>query len=170
MDTESMPAWTLPELLVVMILSGLIFLALSEATDLVGRFTGYLTERWVRTEGELSACHRLDELISRTDSIAVQDAGLQLYCRDTSLAVLQVSDSLLCCDYRNRKDTLLCCVEKMMLRGDTFERIEERNVVFRIACPVDSRVGFQSFFPLIDRGRKRGENPFAVERNLRFGG
>ena len=69
MDTESMPAWTLPELLVVMILSGLIFLALSEATDLVGRFTGYLTERWVRTEGELSACHRLDELISRTDSI-----------------------------------------------------------------------------------------------------
>ena len=97
MDTESMPAWTLPELLVVMILSGLIFLALSEATDLVGRFTGYLTERWVRTEGELSACHRLD----------------------TSLAVLQVSDSLLCCDYRNRKDTLLCCVEKMMLRGDT---------------------------------------------------
>ena len=56
MDTESMPAWTLPELLVVMILSGLIFLALSEATDLVGRFTGYLTERWVRTEGELSAC------------------------------------------------------------------------------------------------------------------
>ena len=35
MDTESMPAWTLPELLVVMILSGLIFLALSEATDLV---------------------------------------------------------------------------------------------------------------------------------------
>lgn len=51
MDTESMPAWTLPELLVVMILSGLIFLALSEATDLVGRFTGYLTERWVRTEG-----------------------------------------------------------------------------------------------------------------------
>ena len=33
MDTESMPAWTLPELLVVMILSGLIFLALSEATD-----------------------------------------------------------------------------------------------------------------------------------------
>ena len=43
MDTESMPAWTLPELLVVMILSGLIFLALSEATDLVGRFTGYLT-------------------------------------------------------------------------------------------------------------------------------
>ena len=81
MDTESMPAWTLPELLVVMILSGLIFLALSEATDLVGRFTGYLTERWVRTEGELSACHRLDELISRTDSIAVQDAGLHLYCR-----------------------------------------------------------------------------------------
>ena len=119
MDTESMPAWTLPELLVVMILSGHIFVALSEATDLVGRFTGYLTERWVRTEGELSACHRLDELISRTDSIAVQDAGLQLYCRDTSLAVLQVSDSLLCCDYRNRKDTLLCCVEKMMLRGDT---------------------------------------------------
>lgn len=108
MDTESMPAWTLPELLVVMILSGLIFLALSEATDLVGRFTGYLTERWVRTEGELSACHRLDELISRTDSIAVQDAGLQLYCRDTSLAVLQVSDSLLCCELAGI-EKIPCC-------------------------------------------------------------
>ena len=99
MDTESMPAWTLPELLVVMILSGLIFLALSEATDLVGRFTGYLTERWVRTEGELSACHRLDELISRTDSIAVQDAGLQLYCRYpiACYAVITGIEKIPCC-------------------------------------------------------------------------
>ncbi len=120
MDTDSIPAWTLPELLIVMILSGLIFLAVLDATNLVGRFSVYLTERWRRTEGELSACCQLDELISRTDSIVVQDVGLQLYCRDTPLAVLQVSDdSLLCCDYRNREDTLLRCVEKMTLHGDT---------------------------------------------------
>lgn len=119
MDTESMPAWTLPELLIVMILSGLIFLALLDATELVGRFTGYLTERWVHTEGELAACRQLDELINRTDSVGVQEVGLQLYSRDTPLAFLRVSDSLLCCNFRNREDTLLRHVEKMTLHGDT---------------------------------------------------
>ncbi len=119
MNTESIPAWTLPELLIVMILSGLIFLALLDATDLVGRFSGYLTKRWIYTEEEILACRQLDELMSRTDSILVHDAGLQLYCWNTPLALLHVSDSLLCCDYRNREDTLLHCVGDMTLHGDT---------------------------------------------------
>ena len=120
MNTESIPAWTLPELLIVMILSGLVFLTLLDATELVGRYTTYFTARCVRIEEELSACRQLDDLISRTDSIAIIDIGLQLYSQDTPLANLYVSDdSLLCCNCRNRKDTLLCGVEKMALNRDT---------------------------------------------------
>lgn len=120
MNTEPISAWTLPELLIVMILSGLVFLALLDATVLVGRYTDYITARCVRTEGDLSACCRLDELLSRIDSMAVEDDVLQLYCQDVPLADLRVSDdSLLYCHYRNRKDTLLRGVEKMELNGDT---------------------------------------------------
>ena len=62
----------------------------------------------------------LDELLSRIDSMAVEEDVLQLYCQDVPLADLRVSDdSLLCCHYRNRKDTLLRGVEKMVLDGDT---------------------------------------------------
>lgn len=120
MNTKPIPAWTLPELLIVMILSGLVFLALLDAIVLVGRYTDYITVRCVRTEEDLSACCRLDELLSRIDSMAVEEDVLQLYCQDVPLADLRVSDdSLLCCHYRNRKDTLLRGVEKMVLDGDT---------------------------------------------------
>lgn len=120
MKTDFIPAWTLPELLIVMILSGLIFLALLDATYFVRYFISDLTERWVRTEENLAACNQLGELLNQTDSIAEQDIGLRLYCRDTPLAMLQVSDdSLLCCVYKDRKDTLLRCVEKITLHEDT---------------------------------------------------
>lgn len=119
MSTKPMSAWTLPELLVVMILSGLIFLTLLDATDLIKRLTLHLTERWEVSGTTLNTFCQLDELVTRADSIYGQNEGLRLFCQDEELAFIRQVDSLLICDYRNRQDTMFHTVKELQLKEDT---------------------------------------------------
>lgn len=119
MNCKFLSAWTLPELLVVMILSGLIFLSLFEATELIRRFSMQLTRKWGDTAEMLQAWQQLDGLISQADSVCRYNDGFQLYCHDSRFAEVILSNGLVLCDYRERRDTLFRHVSEIQIVADT---------------------------------------------------
>lgn len=119
MNYKSLGAWTLPELLVVMILSGLIFLSLLEASDLIHRVSIHVTQKWTTMDEELNAWQQVDNLFAQVDSVSMHSDGFQLYRREAPLAFIRQSDNLLLCDYRERRDTLFRCVKEILLEADT---------------------------------------------------
>ena len=106
MKTKFLHAWTLPELLVVMILYGIIFIALLDAADLIGYFSARVTHKWEATSKLLNAYQQMDLLMEQADSVSCSMEGLRLYRNEVEWAWIRQAEDVLLCDYRGRKDTL----------------------------------------------------------------
>lgn len=103
---NSKPAFTLAEMLVVMLISGIIVLSLFEGMNLVNRYGSFLTGRITSENGLLYGYQNLSLLFRLCDSLREEDAGLCFYRQDVRLAVVEQAGSLLICRQGEQADTL----------------------------------------------------------------
>lgn len=99
---------TLPELLVVMIISGILFLLLFNGLHIITQYSRILGER-LSTKNELFYSHSiLEQIIEDTDSIRLNDTEqmLLLYKNGEVKQTLLFNDYGIQVNYRELKDTL----------------------------------------------------------------
>lgn len=103
-------ASTLAELLVVMVVTSILLLSVTDGLTLFGRYTRLITEKVTRN-GEVweGYCH-LESLVASSDSLALMPSGrIEVYQAGVA-AELSVGDSVLSFSREGKKDTLLCSV------------------------------------------------------------
>lgn len=119
---------TLVELLLVMIISGVLFLLLFDSLDIIRRFGDQLTDR-INQKSNLLYSHQIMEgLFEHSDSIQKQDNQLHFYQYGASNTFLTIDSLHLLLHESNRVDTLfenLChltthSVEENALLVDSF--------------------------------------------------
>lgn len=100
-------ATTLPELLIVIILSGILFLLVFEGMDIINKFNRMLSEKIVMKE-ELFYSHSILELfLEEADSARISDENIILLYKAGEARRTIVFDSCgLCLSYDNTKDTI----------------------------------------------------------------
>lgn len=110
-----LPAWTLPELLLVMVLTGILFLSALDGLDLLKRLmlrlqreTGYAYE--LQKNWEL-----LDRIVMETDSIIPENRDFYLYREGREWICLQRDGGYLICRKEERRDTLFADVTNIRL-------------------------------------------------------
>lgn len=108
-------ASTLPELLVLMILCGIVFLGVMDGMRLVDSFVRSLTERIGQNSDFYAHYDRLEGLIATADSLHSRDGLLDIYRRGSVYATLRRRDSLLIVRMDSRTDTLFTT----LIRWDT---------------------------------------------------
>lgn len=110
-----LPAWTLPELLLVMVLTGILFLSALDGLELLKRLmlrlqreTGYAYE--LQKNWEL-----LDRIVMETDSIIPENRDFYLYREGREWICLQRDSGYMICRKENRTDTLFAGVTNIRL-------------------------------------------------------
>lgn len=103
----SLRASTLAELLVVMVVTSILLLSVTDGLTLFGRYARLITEKVTRN-GEVweGYCH-LESLVASSDSLLRMPSGQVGVYRDGVAAELSVSDSVLSFSREGVKDTLL---------------------------------------------------------------
>lgn len=101
-----MPAFTLPEMLVVIIVSGILFVAMFDGVDLVKRYTKRLAGEMLTGETLPDSFRQLDFLFQASDSVRVENGGFCFYWQGERQAVVEFRDSLLLSTRLERLDTL----------------------------------------------------------------
>lgn len=99
-------ASTLVELLIVMIISGILFLLLFDSLDIVRRFGNKLTDKLHQQSNALYSHQIMEGLFERSDSIQRQDNELRFYRYGTIKAFLAVDSLHLLVRESERTDTL----------------------------------------------------------------
>lgn len=109
-----MAASTLTETLVLMILSGIVFLSVTEGLDLFGRRLSRTVECIGGDTGFYADYCRFDELVSRADSIGrTERSGLLLFIHGTPPVQARLCDSSLVLRMGGGTDTLFGHIEKI---------------------------------------------------------
>ncbi|MDR0938381.1 MAG: hypothetical protein LBN29_03350 [Mediterranea sp.] len=137
--SRRLPAATLPELLVVIIVSGILFLSLFEGMSMVTRFSGLLRER-LTDKGELLRAHSvLEGLTENLDSICRVEAGMRtlLLYRDGEPRCTLTVDSAGCVvSFAHQLDTLFGRRARIALFPDDGESRHIDSIV--VTVPVDA--------------------------------
>ena len=119
MKTGRLSAWTLPEILIVMVLTGLILMAALDGLDLVRRTTRFLRHRAGASMALMSGYQRVDLLFQQSDSLQGEEGGCRLFRQGQAIAGLKKEDGYLVCTFRDGRDTLLRSVVRLEVRRDT---------------------------------------------------
>lgn len=104
---RTLKAFTLTEMLMVMIVSGILFIALFDGVDLVRRYTNRLTVKLTSGADLLDSFHRLEHLFRTCDSVQRKEDAYVFYREGEAQTVVETRDSLLCTIRVGRQDTLL---------------------------------------------------------------
>ena len=139
-----MKAFTMPELLVYMVVAGVVFMIVMEGFGLFNRYAERTAERITGGSRFYENYHRLASLCRQADSIAVSEFGtIDLFSSGAHLCVLEKVDSILIHRKIGVRDTLFDCVAEldiiMHVAADTvavsFARWEQPHV--RIAFAIE---------------------------------
>lgn len=103
---KTKPAFTLAEMLVVIIVSGILTMLLTDSMDLVNRYVRRVSDNWQEGNGLLNGYRNLDALLQRCDSAREENGRLCFYRQDAEPAMLERTDSLLIYTQDERRDTL----------------------------------------------------------------
>lgn len=113
--SRRLPAWTLPELLLVMVLTGILFLAALDGLDLLKRLMLRL-QRETRYAYVLQKnWELLDRIVMETDSIIPENNVFLLYREGREWIRLQRDGEYLICRKEERRDTLFSTVTNVRL-------------------------------------------------------
>ena len=120
-------ASTLVEMLIVIIVSGILFIALFDGVNLVRRYTNRLNKMLAAGNSLLDSYQQLDHLFLSCDSVTASTGIFCFYKGGERLALVEHRDSLLVCTRSIGVDTL-------------FREVEEIRIVpvWNIPVPVDS--------------------------------
>ena len=88
-------ALTMPELLIVMIISGIIFIAAMDGMHMVSGYAKAMTIRIESNNEFYNDFSRLEAIASTTDSMLTLDSSTLLYSEDQCVGSLSVMDSVL---------------------------------------------------------------------------
>lgn len=119
MKTNRLAAWTLPEMLIVMVLTGLILTAALDGLDLVRRTTFFLRNRAAASMVLMSGYQQMDLLFQQADSLLGEAEGCRLFRQGEMIAGLNREDENLVCRRRDGRDTLFRTVVRLEVRRDT---------------------------------------------------
>lgn len=119
MKTDRLSAWTLPEILIVMVLTGLILMAALDGLDLVRRMTLFLRNRADASMALMSGYQRMDLLFRQADSLRGEEGGCRLFRQGEAIAGLNREGGNLVCIHQNGRDTLLRSVVCLEVSRDT---------------------------------------------------
>ena len=109
----SLRASTLAELLVVMVVSSIILLLLTDGLNLFGRYSQIITNRVLRNAEIWNSYCRLESLVTSADSLLLTPAGkVEVYNRGEA-GTLSLSDSILLFSRNDTRDTLFQTVTGM---------------------------------------------------------
>ena len=107
LNKVSLRASTLAELLVVMVVTSILLLSVTDGLTLFGRYARLITEK-VTQNGEVWEGYcRLESLVTSSDSLLLMPSGQVRVYQDGVAAELSVSDSVLSFSREGVKDTLL---------------------------------------------------------------
>lgn len=93
-------ASTLVEMLIVIIVSGILFIALFDGVDLVRRYTNRLNKTLAAGNSLLDSYQQLDHLFLSCDSVIGGPGSFCFYKSGERLALVENRDSLLVCARR----------------------------------------------------------------------
>ncbi len=112
---RQLPAWTLPELLLVMILTGLLFLSVLDGLDLIKRFMFRLQQETRYVYKLQKNWELLDRILTETDSIVAENPDFFLYRKGQEWTSLHREGQYLICRKEEKTDTLLTSVMEVRL-------------------------------------------------------
>lgn len=131
-------ASTLPELMVVTIIGGMIFCLLFDGVDLVRRFSGHLGI--VEQISVYEDFNKLNVLVSNCDSLCGNVPEIGLYRAGDSFAELRLADSLLILRFLQQSDTLGIKIEKLQVYRDSMMIVAYgKRFVFKVASPMEEK-------------------------------
>ncbi|MDR2936151.1 MAG: type II secretion system GspH family protein [Rikenellaceae bacterium] len=104
---RALSAMTLPELLVVMILAGIVLMAVFEGFSLFRRLVFEVRTKLERTVERTATFHALDRLFMGSDSIPGDAAHLEFFRAGEVFAEIEIEDSLLILSRSGRTDTVM---------------------------------------------------------------
>ncbi len=112
LDNGRIPAMTLTETLVVMIVAGIVFLSVMDGLGLMRRHTAAVGDRITANSRFYDGYYRLEDIVTGADSITRSDGGALCWRggREVTIAML---DSALIAGYGSVTDTLMHNVETL---------------------------------------------------------
>lgn len=108
-------ASTLVEILIVIIVSGILFIALFDGVNLVRRYTNRLNKMLAAGNSLLDSYQQLDHLFLSCDSVTASTGIFCFYKGGERLALVEHRDSLLVCTRSIGVDTLFREVEEIRI-------------------------------------------------------
>lgn len=125
---------TLVEILVVITVSALLFLALFDGADLVRRLTAGLTDRLLSSYRLSDNYRRMDCLLEANDRAELRGERLFLYRNGEVYSVLEKRDSVIVRVYEESADTLFRSVERwrLMSHKEDFSFPDSLRVYLRV--------------------------------------
>ena len=108
-------ASTLVEMLIVIIVSGILFIALFDGVNLVRRYTNRLNKMLAAGNSLLDSYQQLDHLFLSCDSVTASTGIFCFYKGGERLALVEHRDSLLVCTRSIGVDTLFREVEEIRI-------------------------------------------------------
>ncbi|BDF54523.1 MULTISPECIES: type II secretion system protein J [unclassified Butyricimonas] len=126
-------ASTLVEMLIVIIVSGILFIALFDGVDLVRRYTNRLNKALAAGNSLLDSYQQLDHLFLSCDSVTASTGIFCFYKGGERLALVEHRDSLLVCTRSIGVDTLFRGVEEIRVVPvwDVYALVDSLGVRFR---------------------------------------
>lgn len=111
----TLAASTLVEMLIVIIVSGILFIALFDGVNLVRRYTNRLNKMLAAGNSLLDSYQQLDHLFLSCDSVTASTGIFCFYKGGERLALVEHRDSLLVCTRSIGVDTLFREVEEIRI-------------------------------------------------------
>lgn len=126
-------AATLAEMLVVIVVSGILFIALFDGVNLVKRYTNRLNRSLSTGHSLLDDFQQMDHLFRTSDSVLFLEEKFHFYRAGERCALGEVQDSLWLCTRENKIDTLFRGVmETRVIPGNEFfARVDSLGIRFR---------------------------------------
>lgn len=103
----SLKASTLAELLVVMVVTSILLLSVTDGLTLFGRYARLITEKVTRNGEVWEGYCRLESLVASSDSLSLKPSGQVEVYLDGEAAELSVIDSVLLFSREEERDTVL---------------------------------------------------------------
>lgn len=126
-------ASTLVEMLVVIVVSGVLFLVLFDGVDLVRRYTNRLNRGLSAGNALLDNFQQMDHLFRTSDSVLSVEGAFHFYRDGERFALGTIQDSLWLCSRENGQDTLFQGVEENRVIPVTgsLVRVDSLGIRFR---------------------------------------
>lgn len=133
-------ASTLPELMVVTIIGGMIFCLLFDGVDLVRRFSGHLVNGMVEQMSVYEDFNKLNVLVLNCDSLCRHASGIGLFHAGNSFAEIGLVDSLFVLRALQQSDTLGIKIDRFQVFRDSMMIVVSGGqFVFKVASPMEEK-------------------------------